>query len=330
MKPATGSADSKKKAPTSERVGVRFGTTQAGKVLKGMQDSTRQVFSKTMVIMAQVSKTAFAKFSGSVDAGFGKAQTLGQTALTALSGKTGFAALKGEAAKVVAPNDGPVGQPVTKGAAPAKGAVSAAAAPSTAPLALRGDVQATMPGAERSGASVTAPTISQEASAPASTSSSGVDAPGAQEARAAVVVQDVSQAHEGLLLHGPHLQAALRRAGAAGKTLSMVYQLGENPQGAEFVTIATDDTAMVTGPAVDIVLTDGGVDTAGNWVAQAGKGKIDGEEVVLEPDADGCVFVTDGENDVARSVTMWIAGAVPLRADIVAIRRFGPEDARPA
>ncbi len=328
-KPVTGSADSKKRAPGSERVGVRFESIQAGKILKGMQDSTRQALLKTMTFMAEMSKTTFAKLSISVDTAFGKAQAFSEKAAGTISVKMGGTAAKGEAALIATPKESASTQTTMKGDAPVKGGSLSTAtattttttAPASTPITTRGgEAQVIAAGSERTAAPTalmdTVPTNT-------STTPNTTEAPGAQEGRVALAVQESPHAHEGILMHGPHLQAAMRRANAAGKTLSMVYQLGENAHGAEFVSIASDDTGIVSGPGIDIALNDGGIDTAGNWAAQAGQGKLDGAEVTLEPDADGCVFVTDGEAGVAQHVTMWIAGSAPLHTEIIAIQKFG-------
>jgi len=148
------------------------------------------------------------------------------------------------------------------------------------------------------------------------------EAAGAQEGRAALALQDASSIQEGFLLLNPGLQSVSRRAKSNGSALRMVYQLGLNAFGAEFVSITTDDKGYITGPDMDIALTEGALDTNDNWVALSGEGMLRGRKVTLEPDADGCVFVTDGEEGVPKSVTAWLGKSDAIHAEVVAVRHL--------
>lgn len=206
------------------------------------------------------------------------------------------------------------------------GAGTQASAPqSGTATALRGDAQAAPPGSERAATApaTAAPTLATT-EGPLALPGAAVpgEAGGASEGRAALALQDTTATlQQALLLFGPGLQGAARKARANGSELSMVYQLGPNVYGAEFVSVTTDDTGFITGPDVDIGLADGTLDTDGNWVARTGEGMVRGTKITLEKDSDGCAFVTDGGAETPVQATAWIDGREALQAEIIAYRR---------
>jgi len=145
-----------------------------------------------------------------------------------------------------------------------------------------------------------------------------VDASAISDTRAALPAADSSAAQ--VLMHGPGLAALSRKAKATGSALWRVYMLGPNPQGAEFVSITTDDKGFITGPSVDIGLTDGALDTTDQWVARSGTGMVDGVKLTLVPDEDGLVFFTDGEDGVANRVTIRLNENDAIHAEVIATR----------
>lgn len=164
--------------------------------------------------------------------------------------------------------------------------------------------------------------MSTETAAPGATIMSTEGAAPA-DARVALPPPEAATAQEAILLHGFGLMAVARRAKASGSALRCVHMLGPNAQGAEFVSITHEDTGFVTGPDIDIALTEGGTDASGYWSAVAGGGTLRGETVVLAPDEDGCVFFIDGEAGVPTHVTLWLGGGEALRAEIIATREMG-------
>ena len=204
---------------------------------------------------------------------------------------------------------------------PAGSGAQTSTAQSGAATALRGEAQATLPGSER--AATAAPTLAAS-EGPLALPGAAIpgEAGGVPEGRAALALQDTTATlQQALLLFGPGLQGAARKAKASGSELSMVYQLGPNVYGAEFVSVTTDDTGYITGPEVDIGLMDGTLDTDGNWVARSGEGMVRGMKVTLEKDSDGCAFVTDGGAETPVQATAWIDGKEALQAEIIAYRR---------
>ena len=330
-------ATSKKKAPGSERVGVSFKDSQAGKVLKGMQDSTRNAFTKTMTQTIQTAKTAIATLGKTVDSMMSKAETFKDGAMTKAFGKdgatgkamgdaSGRAGAGLEAGTAKQPGESTSARSPTMATGPKNGPASAPATLSTGtgsqsatPTALRTDGPVVTTGGERAAA----PALG-EAGAPTTTTTGTAitEGVGTQEGRAALALQEAPTTQEAFLLLSPGLQGVARRAKENGSALSMVYMLAPNSHGAEFVSITTDDRGFITGPEIDIALIDGAVDTMGNWVALAGEGTLGGKSITLEPDADGCVFVTDGVDGVPRSVTAWVAGGGTIRADVLSVRKI--------
>lgn len=357
------SASSKRKAPSSERVGVDFKAAEAGKILKGLQDATRQVLSKTLGQAGEAAKGAFTRLAAAAEGAMTKARdaatrTIGDGVAKEAFGKDGGAAGKsapgagkeGAAPGTGAPGGGsasapPASAPKGDGASAqtpasatgtANGPASAApgdgprtdgprtggpagspTAPGTAPASPQ---QGT--GAER--AAPAAAPVPAEAPGAAPATTTGAEAAAGQEGRAVLLAaQNAPALHEAaLLLHNPWLQSAAKKAAANGAELSMVFQLGPNLHGAEFVSVATDDTGFITGPEIEVALTGGAVDTEGNWVARRGEGMLKGMKIALEPDADGCAFVSDGEPDNPSTVGARIVGADPLRADVIAVRKL--------
>lgn len=139
---------------------------------------------------------------------------------------------------------------------------------------------------------------------------------------AAALPLEAQEAHGGIVMHHPYLVLSSAKAKQAGMKVLLVYQLGPNQLNAEFVTISDQDKAFITGPEVDIVLSDGGFDQNGYWIASTGKGKIAGEAVTLEPTSEGYVFVTDGEDGVALGVRASIAEGGLFHAPVIAERRM--------
>ena len=104
-----------------------------------------------------------------------------------------------------------------------------------------------------------------------------------------------------------------------GGNLLFLYSLGENSIGATNVTLNTDGTGTIAGPDVDIRLSGGGYDDAGNWVATKGKGTIDGERVRLKRNGNGNVFEASGNGGLADRVQAWIKGGRELDAKVIAV-----------
>ena len=104
-----------------------------------------------------------------------------------------------------------------------------------------------------------------------------------------------------------------------GGGLLFLYQLGDNSLGADRVTLNTDGTGTVSGPNLSLTLSGGGYNDAGDWVATAGSGTINGEAVMLKQNADGNVFVASGEGGLADTVSAWIDGGRELNAGITAV-----------
>jgi len=389
-------AASKRKAPGSERAGTDFKSTEAGKTLKGLQDATRQVLSKTMGQAGETAKGAFAKLAAAAEGATGKAkagaQAFGEGMAKAGFGKEGAAFGKaaagegtsagkeGAAAGKSGPGEGAAfgkgmaGEGATLGkgaagegaatvstgreggtAAQTSGSSGTGAGTSTgtgtqaqgdgprtgSPAGTQTSTQSGPAGAQTSAPSTPATTPTQGAGAeraataatPApteapgaapATTTTGAEASAGQDGRAvALAAQNTPLAPEVLaFLQNPWLQSAAKKAAANGAELSMVFQLGANVHGAEFVSVATDDTGFITGPEIEITLSRGAVDTNGNWVAQRGEGMLKGAQITLEADADGCVFVSDGEPDNPATVTARIVGAEALHADVVAVRKL--------
>jgi len=337
------STQSRKSVPGSQRVGVDFKAAQAGKILKGVQDSARQILAKTMTTAAQTSQTAFAALGKAIDSALTKAQTIQEGIAekaggkdgplfgkTAIGGTPGAETRSGEtsttrsAASGGAPASGtpgttvpaPATAPTSTGAQGSAGAQGTASTPAaTAALPLTATA-----GGERTAA--TAPTMMETPASPLGTTGTMAETAGAQEGRPLLALQEAPTTLEALLLHSPGLQAMARKAKAGGSTLSMVYMLGPNPHGAEFVSITTDDKGFITGPEIDIALTEGTFDTMGNWIALSGSGQLHGAKVTLEPDSDGCAFVTDGEDGVPKSVTAWLQGGEAIHAGVTAVRKL--------
>ena len=325
----------KKGVPESQRVGVKFQTPQAGKILKGMQDSVRQTLSKAATVLTQTSKAALAKLGDAVDGAmtktFGKdgmiAKTFGKdgAAGTALGkeGAAGKADASGGAGTAKLSGDAPSAQ--TRTTAAGTQAATSPTTPGTTsqtalPTASRGEGVLIGAGTERAAG---APALAETGvAATTTTTGTAIDGSGVQEGRAALALMETPVTQEAFLMLNPGLQGIARRAQANGASLSMVYMLGPNVHGAEFVSIATDDTGFVTGPDIDIALSDGAVDTQGNWVARAGAGTVGGTKVALQPDADGCAFVTDGVDGIPHSVTAWLMGGEAIHAEILSVRNM--------
>ena len=413
---------SRKSAPGSERVGTSFKAAQAGKILKGLQDSARQIMSKAMTLVTQGSKTASAKLGQAAEAAMTKAQTIkdgpagkalskagatlgdaGSALSKRMGGQKGDAASTskgagagagegstrsaqtpgaqtsgaqaggaktagtlapgaqtagGQTAGTLAPGAQSAGAQtagtLAPGAQTAGGRTAGTLAPGTqsagaqTPGASTQGTQTAGPpgsgaltqGTQSAGAQTGTPTQTMAPgaggeraafapAAPATADATAIATPGvnteaagAQEGRAALALQDASSIQEGFLLLNPGLQSVSRRAKSNGSALRMVYQLGLNAFGAEFVSITTDDKGYITGPDMDIALTEGALDTNDNWVALSGEGMLRGRKVTLEPDADGCVFVTDGEEGVPKSVTAWLGKSDAIHAEVVAVRHL--------
>lgn len=335
-------ATSKKKAPGSERVGVSFKDTQAGKVLKGMQDSTRNAFTKAMTMTTQTAKTAIATLGKTVDSMMSKAESFKDGAMTKAFGKdgatgkamgdasgrtgagleAGTAKQPGEASSArsptmaTGPKNGPASAPAT---ASISSTTQGTGSQTATPTALRADGPGITAGGERA---ATAPALADAGTPTTTTTGAVTDGVGTPEGRAALALQEAPTIQEAFLLLSPGLQGVARRAKENGSTLSMVYMLAPNAYGAEFVSITTDDKGFITGPEVDITLNEGAVDTLGNWVALAGEGTLGGKTVTLEPDADGCVFVTDGVDGVPRTVTAWVKGGDAIKAEVLSVRKI--------
>ena len=334
----TTAANGKKKSvPESQRVGVKFQAPQAGKVLKGMQDSVRQTLSKTANVLTETSKAALAtlgKLGDAVDGvitkavgkdgmiakAFGKdgsaGTALGREGAAGKAEGAGTAKLSGDtpAAQTRTPATGP--QTGTTPSAPTTPGTASQTAIPTAPRAEGAPVGA---GTERGAGT---PALAEAGAATTTTTGTTVEGPGAQEGRAALALLETPTTQEAFLMLNPGLQGIARKAQANGATLSMVYMLGPNVHGAEFVSITTDDTGFITGPDIDIALSDGALDTQGNWVARGGAGMLGGTKVALEPDGDGCAFVTDGVDGVPDSITAWLKGGDAIHAGILSVRNL--------
>jgi len=230
---------------------------------------------------------------------------------------------QGGAAQAAGPQTAGTQTTGAQASGPAGSGAQTSTAQSGAATALRGEAQATLPGSERAATATAAPTLAAS-EGPLALPGAAIpgEAGGVPEGRAALALQDTTATlQQALLLFGPGLQGAARRAKASGSELSMVYQLGPNVYGAEFVSVTTDDTGYITGPEVDIGLMDGTLDTDGNWVARSGEGMVRGMKVTLEKDSDGCAFVTDGGAETPVQATAWIDGKEALQAEIIAYRR---------
>ncbi len=342
-------ASSKRTAPASERVGASFKDTQAGKILKGMQDSTRNALTKAMTQTTDAARTAMATLGKAADTLMSKAEGFRDSAMAQAFGKDGatgkmmgdasgkagagleggIAKQPGEASSARSPamasgtQNGPLSGPATAtntSTSPASSSAPGAGTQAGLTTALRTDGPVITTGAERTAA----PALTEAGGPAPTTTTTGTvaDGAGVQEGRAALALQEAPTTQEAFLLLSPGLQGVARRAGENGSTLSMVYMLAPNDHGAEFVSITTDDRGFITGPAVDIALDDGTVDTEGNWVALAGEGTVGGTRVMLEPDRDGCVFVTDGVDGVPRRIRAWIKDGDAIQADVIAVQKI--------
>ena len=307
--PGTGSQNSPASTPESKAA--------------SLESAARSVLSKAMPLTA---RTAIATFGTRVDMLMTKAQTtLGGGVMTGALGKdsaagkaTGDASGKSESA---APSSQTAESAPGRSSATGNGPQNTPGPSSQTalPPGARTDGPAIATGTERATA---APASSDAGTLATTNTGTPVEGFGSQEGRAALALQDTPMTQEGFLLLSPGLQGVARRAKANGSSLSMVYMLGPNPQGAEFVSITTDDKGFITGPTIDIALTEGTVDTEGNWVALAGEGMLEGTKVTLEPDADGCAFVTDGVDGVPSKVTAWVKGGEAIRADVMSVRKL--------
>lgn len=318
----------RRSVPEAQRVGVEFRMPQPGKVLKGAQESAKQVLSQSMMLMAAGFKTAFAKLGGAMDAlkdGSLRAALGGaaEKAGDALSKTLGGAANKaGDVmAKSVEGMAEKTGQAVSRTVETATDRAGQMLSKTATVLAEGArNVIAFVPGRADGPAAMLDP--GQSATLLSFAPGSGAEAQQATALAPATAAEAQGVTMEGILLFGPGLLAVNRRAKAAGSALKSVYMLGPNAQGADFVSITQDGKGFISGPDIDIALTDGGIDSSGYWSAGEGSGRLGQTQIALVQNENGCAFAFDGEDDVPQRITAWFETGETLQAEITATREM--------
>lgn len=303
----------RRSVPEAQRVGVEFRMPQPGKVLKGAQESAKQVLSQSMMLMAAGFKTAFAKLGGAMDA-------LKDGSLRAALG--GAANKAGDVmAKSVEGMAEKTGQAVSRTVETATDRAGQMLSKTATVLAEGArNVIAFVPGRADGPAAMLDP--GQSATLLSFAPGSGAEAQQATALAPATAAEAQGVTMEGILLFGPGLLAVNRRAKAAGSALKSVYMLGPNAQGADFVSITQDGKGFISGPDIDIALTDGGIDSSGYWSAGEGSGRLGQTQIALVQNENGCAFAFDGEDDVPQRITAWFETGETLQAEITATREM--------
>ena len=108
---------------------------------------------------------------------------------------------------------------------------------------------------------------------------------------------------------------------AADDASAIVCFLEPNDLDATEVILKADGRGAIMGDGVEIVLSGGGFDASGGWMATHGSGRAQGRAVTLVPDADGIAFAFAliGSERLAEIVEARLDDGTVLRAGVIAV-----------